>query len=136
MGEHGTRTQFIKDLSERLITRVNSEATNIEEAKSLMQQYMMEFCDEYDRCGYGLSKTCRTSGNSTELLNHGVKNSQSDNSYGSDDRTSSASASTASSPGGTSNSTAKNPSNSNQQQKMAFETQILKKGVRVLTKNL
>lgn len=32
-GEHGTRSQFIKDVSERLISRVNSEAGNIEEAK-------------------------------------------------------------------------------------------------------
>ena len=53
VGEHGTRSQFISNLSERLITRVNGEAGNIEEAKQLMQKYMVEFCAEYDRCGYG-----------------------------------------------------------------------------------
>lgn len=56
-GEHGTRSEFIRDVSEKLITRVNSEAGDIEQAKILMHQYMMEFCDEYDRCGYGRAKT-------------------------------------------------------------------------------
>lgn len=51
--EHGTRSEFIKNVSETLISRVNGEASNIEEAKQLMQQYMLEFCAEYDRCGYG-----------------------------------------------------------------------------------
>ena len=50
--EHGTRSEFIKDVSERLITRVNTEAANIDQAKQLMHQYMVEFCAEYDRCGY------------------------------------------------------------------------------------
>ena len=54
-GEHGTRSQFIKNVSGVLISRVNTEASNIEEAKQLMHQYMLEFCAEYDRCGYGLS---------------------------------------------------------------------------------
>ena len=36
VSEHGTRTQFIKDVSERLISRVNTEAANIDEAKQLM----------------------------------------------------------------------------------------------------
>jgi len=40
-------------VSERLITRVNSEAGDFEQAKQLMQQFMFEFCAEYDRCGYG-----------------------------------------------------------------------------------
>ena len=54
-GDHGTRSQFIKSVSGVLISRVNTEASNIEEAKQLMHQYMLEFCAEYDRCGYGLS---------------------------------------------------------------------------------
>ena len=35
-GEHGTRSQFIKNVSGELISRVNTEASNIEEAKQLM----------------------------------------------------------------------------------------------------
>ena len=49
---HGTRSEFIQNISEKLITRVNAEATDIEQAKALMHQYMLEFCGEYDRCGY------------------------------------------------------------------------------------
>ena len=51
--EHGTRSEFIQKVAETLITRVNSEASGIDEAKQLMQNYMLEFCNEYDRCGYG-----------------------------------------------------------------------------------
>jgi len=60
-GEHGTRSEFIKDVSERLITRVNSEAANIDQAKELMHKYMLEFCAEYDRCGYNVGKAAASS---------------------------------------------------------------------------
>lgn len=52
-GEHGTKSEFIRDVSEKMILRVNSEASDIEQAKLFMHQYMLEFCAEYDRCGYG-----------------------------------------------------------------------------------
>ena len=35
-GVHGTRSEFIQNISEKLITRVNAEATDIEQAKALM----------------------------------------------------------------------------------------------------
>jgi len=59
-GEHGTRSEFIKNVSETLISRVNSEATDIEQAKQLMHQYMLEFCAEYDRCSYGRAPAPKT----------------------------------------------------------------------------
>ena len=33
VGQHGPRSQFIKDVSEQLIMRVNAEASNIDAAK-------------------------------------------------------------------------------------------------------
>ena len=36
--------------------RVNSEAPDLESAKTLMERYMVEFCSEYDRCGYGMGQ--------------------------------------------------------------------------------
>ena len=69
VGEHGTRSQFISNLSERLITRVNGEAGNIEEAKQLMHKYMVEFCAEYDRCGYGSMKATLNSANESQSDN-------------------------------------------------------------------
>ena len=109
-GEHGTRTEFIKDVSERLITRVNTEAANIDQAKQLMQQYMMEFCAEYDRCGYSQR----------------ASSPRSDKQQSWTDRTTSSSAATSATSG----------TKKNGQQQMAFDNQILKKGVRVLSKNL
>jgi len=47
-------------VSEKLITRVNAEAGDIEQAKLLMHQYMLEFCAEYDRCGYGAKYDSRS----------------------------------------------------------------------------
>ena len=87
VGEHGTRSQFIKDVSERLIQRVNDEAANVDEAKSLMQQYMMEFCAEYDRCGYGMSvKSSTKSGFDTEFQKNNGRSLQTDNINGFSDR--------------------------------------------------
>ena len=87
VGEHGTRSQFIKDVSERLIQRVNDEAANVDEAKSLMQQYMMEFCAEYDRCGYGMSvKSSTKSGIDTEIQKNDGRSLQTDNINGFSDR--------------------------------------------------
>ena len=53
MSEHGTRSDFIKNVSERLLTKVNEEARDLTHANQLFASYMQEFCDEYDRCGYG-----------------------------------------------------------------------------------
>ena len=50
--QHGSRSDFIKNVSERMLTKVNQEANGIDEAKELFVAYMTEFCDEYDRCGY------------------------------------------------------------------------------------
>ena len=108
-GEHGTRSEFIKNVSERLIACVNAEAGDLEQAKVLMHQYMIEFCTEYDRCGYGLK---------VDTL--------SDQSQASTARTSASSASL-------------NPKDSRDMQRkpqLEFDNQILKKGVRVLSKNL
>lgn len=111
--EHGTRSEFIKNVSETLISRVNGEASNIEEAKQLMHQYMLEFCAEYDRCGYGQKpRNSRLKIDSTAA--------QSDNL--------SASASTVASRSGA--------EQKQSQGQMVFDNQILKKGVRVLSKNL
>ena len=52
MESHGTRREFIKDVAERLLQKVNSEARDLEHASVLFTGYLTEFCDEYDRCGY------------------------------------------------------------------------------------
>ena len=88
--------------------RVNAEAGNIDEAKGLMHRYMVEFCAEYDKCGYGQDSSRKLSGDSSSF-NDAAK--QSDNLQG-----------------------ASNDSRSGNQ--MAFDNKILKKGVRVLSKNL
>lgn len=56
---HGTRDQFITSISERLLEKVNAEAGDLEQAKVLFRGYLAEFCDEYDRCGYGADNTTR-----------------------------------------------------------------------------
>ena len=50
---HGSRDDFIASVSERLLAKVNQEAGDFEQAKVLFKGYLAEFCDEYDRCGYG-----------------------------------------------------------------------------------
>ena len=67
VGQHGPRSQFIKDVSEQLIMRVNAEASNIDAAKALMHQYMVEFCEEYDRCGYSLNSKSKGGSASSTL---------------------------------------------------------------------
>ena len=49
---HGSRADFIQNTAERLLSKVNEEASDLTQAQHLFSQYMLEFCDEYDRCGY------------------------------------------------------------------------------------
>ena len=44
---------FIRDVAQRLLSKVNSEARDLTHASELFTGYLTEFCDEYDRCGYG-----------------------------------------------------------------------------------
>ena len=103
---HGTREEFINDVANRLLERVNAEAGDLEQAKLLCRGYLSEFCDEYDRCAYGRRLELTKSGNNQK-----------------------------SSP--SSNLQRITPqSNQNEVKKLSFDNQILKKGVRALSKKL
>ena len=36
-----------------VLSKVNYEARDLQHASELFTGYLTEFCDEYDRCGYG-----------------------------------------------------------------------------------
>ena len=48
---------------------VNDEANSVELGKQLMHQYMVEFCGEYDRCGYGSNKNSTSVGGANSPQN-------------------------------------------------------------------
>jgi hypothetical protein len=60
---HGTRSEFINNVATRLLEKVNAEAKDLTQANKLFQTYLAEFCDEYDRCGYGHKNTDQPSPN-------------------------------------------------------------------------
>lgn len=68
---------FINETSERILHRLNSEASDLNQALGLFQSYMSQMCDEYDRRNLSqkqtvLSKACVNLARDNQILKKAV----------------------------------------------------------------